>query len=49
MGCFKQSIQILDAKVIKIYDQVVLQLLSKQSNDNESLVDGVSCNKNQHY
>ena len=29
MSCFKHSIQILDAKVIKIYDQVVLQLLSK--------------------
>ena len=29
MGCFKHSIQILDAKVIKIYDQVVLQLLSE--------------------
>ena len=29
MGCFKYSIQILDAKVIKIYDQVVLQRLSK--------------------
>ena len=29
MGCFKYSIQILDAKGIKIYDQVVLQRLSK--------------------
>ena len=29
MGCFKHSIQILVAKVIKIYDQIVLQLLSK--------------------
>ena len=46
MRCFKQSIQILNAKVIKIYDQVVLQLLSKQSNNNESLVDCVSRNKN---
>ena len=29
MDCFKHSIQILYAKVIKIYDQIVLQLLSK--------------------
>ena len=29
MSCFKQTIQILDDKVIKIYDQVVLQLLNK--------------------
>ena len=29
MGCFKYSIHFLDAKSIKIDDQVVLQLLSK--------------------
>ena len=46
MGCFKHSIQILVAKVIKIYDQIVPQLLSKKSNDSESLGDCVSCNKN---